>query len=238
MPHHPACPAVRSSGIRGGCRRTEDPRGLAPSIDINRLLFSREQIEQERPESTGFQKLGDRAIPRAESTAAASVRDNHEARRALGYAQIGANLSGVTMYVARASPRCELCAQITARASPDVWRTCASRAFERLHHVRITQIPRQHATANIERYYSSALRTRRAFCSAKKYSSAAIRPSTRRDPSTRRIRTPAVEAGMRRGRSRRIVQGGLLDPAVHAIGIGQSASTAMTLNPLCVINAY
>ena len=128
--------------------------------------------------------------------------------------------------------------QITARASPDVWRTCASSAFERLHHVRITQIPRQHATANIERYYSSALRTRRAFCSAKKYSSAAIRPSTRRDPSTRRIRTPAVEAGMRRGRSRRIVQGGLLDPAVHAIGIGQSASTAMTLNPLCVINAY
>src|SRR5207253_7139539 len=113
-------------------------------IDINRLLFSREQIEQERPESIGFQKLGDRAIPAAESTAAASVRDNHEARRALGYAQIGANLSGVTMYVARASPRCELCAQITARASPDVWRTCASSAFERLHHVRITQIPRQH----------------------------------------------------------------------------------------------
>jgi hypothetical protein len=60
---------------------------------VNRLFLSSEQIEQERPESVGLQELSDRAIPATESAAAAAMREDDEACRALRHAQIGADVA-------------------------------------------------------------------------------------------------------------------------------------------------
>jgi hypothetical protein len=86
----PLCP------IRGeyhAAPKQVDVETVPAGMNVNRLFISGEQIEQTPPESMSLQELGDCAIPAAESAAAATMRENHKTGRALGHAQIGANLA-------------------------------------------------------------------------------------------------------------------------------------------------
>src|ERR1051326_7391822 len=55
---------------------------------IDGFLLRREQIDEQRSQSTFAQCFRDVAIARAESAAAASVREQHDAARAVGHDQI------------------------------------------------------------------------------------------------------------------------------------------------------
>src|SRR3954463_3346270 len=61
--------------------------------DVNGLFVSRQQIQQERREPVLLEEFGDGAIPAAEAAAAAAVREDDQAERAIRPAEIARDLT-------------------------------------------------------------------------------------------------------------------------------------------------
>jgi hypothetical protein len=74
-------------------------------VHVDRFFLTRQQIEKQRPETVGLEKLGDGAIAAAEPAASAAVREYHEPVRVCWYSQIGLDLTSVHRIASDSSTR-------------------------------------------------------------------------------------------------------------------------------------